>query len=97
VKPKKIKFDIRKNLKTGHPAVIYEIRGKQYKYLSLTHASETNGIRNVKLTFNPNPEDKSITYFRPIPQMEHKGHFGKRFEDWCIKPSDQRKMRPYLR
>ena len=97
LKPKKIKYDIRKNTKTGHPAVIYEIRGKQYKFLSLTHAGETNGIRNVRLTFNPNPKDKTITYFRPIPQMDHKSNFGKRFPSWSIQPSDQRKMRPYQR
>ena len=93
----KRKLDIRQNKDTGHPAVIYEIRGKQYKFLSLTHAGETNGIRNVKFTHNPNLKDSSPTYFRPIPQMSHKSNFGKRYSTWTISPSDIRKMKPYMR
>jgi len=93
----KRRLDIRQNKSTGHPAVIYEIRGKQYKFLSLTHASETNGIRNVKFTHNPNPKDSTTTYFRPIPQMCHKDNFGKRYATWSISPSDERKMKPYMR
>jgi len=91
------KLDIRQNKSTGHPAVIYEIRGKQYKFLSLTHAAETGGIRNIKLNHNPNPNDSTNTYFRPNPQMIHKDNFGKRYANWSISPSDERKMKPYMR
>jgi len=94
---RKYKFDIRRNNNTGHPAIIYEIRGKQYKFISVTHASITNGIRNVKLSFNPNPNDKTPTYFRPYPQMQHKDNFGERYPNWKISPSDIRKLKPYLR
>ena len=45
-----------------HPAYIYAKVGDEYVYVGITHASITNGMKNIPLEKNPNPQDRRIDH-----------------------------------
>ncbi|MGN1227998.1 MAG: hypothetical protein ACI4TX_05095 [Christensenellales bacterium] len=68
-KPKTIKKnEIRKNLlkeANYHPAYLMSIKGDKGKIVGLTHSPLTQGVKNIELRHNPNPEDVRKAYARP--------------------------------
>lgn len=85
----------RTNLKQGlnHPTYIYARVGDDYRYLGITHAKITEGVRNIPLEKNPNPKDKKAAYVRPDPQQAHRASFGARLQGWSFSDSDKAKIK----
>lgn len=93
---KEIKKDeFRQNKKTLHPTYIYAKIGNEYKYIGITHAEITQGIKNIKLDKNPNPKDKKIAYFHPKAKKDKVNKFRKKEIGWKLSKSDKEKMSPY--
>ena len=89
------KDDIRRNKRTRHPAIIFKKEGHNYWYHGLTHAPETDGIKNIKLNKNPNPNDSTPAYFRPEPQKDNKDMFDEKYDCWKLSKSDKKRMEKY--
>ena len=52
-KYKIIKPHFRTHKINGHPSYIYAENTTDYKYIGITHAEVTHGLKNVDLKFNP--------------------------------------------
>ena len=81
---KKVKTHYRKNYKTNHPAYIFAYipKTKEYKYIGITHSPVTDGIKNIKMADNPNPKDKSQSYFRPFASKGNEKIFSRYKYPW---------------
>lgn len=77
-KSKQIKPHFRTHKVNGHPSYIYEEIGDEYKYIGITHASITQGLKNKKLRFNPNSNDSRTSYARPFSTHDKKNNFKKK-------------------
>lgn len=62
-----------------------------YKYIGITHASETNKVKNVPLEKNPNKKDNSKSYARPNPSISNKKNFNKGKENYKLRSKKDRK------
>lgn len=81
---------------TGHPQYVYDENGRQYKILGITSSPKTNGILNVKLERNPEPNNAKNAYVRPKPDKENKGAFGERLKGWSFSEKDKKKVRSII-
>lgn len=92
-KKNKYKNDIRRSKKTrGHPAYIYKREGDTYKFVSLTHAPITRGVKNIPLDKNPNPSDLTQSYVRPYRYSDNIKNFSRKLMGWKLKSSDRVKV-----
>ena len=73
----------------GHPAYIYRKEGDKYIYIGLTHSPISQGVKNIKLNVNPNPDDLKDSYVKPNPDKDKKSTFGKREKGWKFDSSDE--------
>lgn len=71
-KTKQIKPHFRTHKINGHPSYIYAEIDNEYKYIGITHANFTQGLRNKKLKFNPNNKDSRKSYARPFSTHDKK-------------------------
>lgn len=78
---------------TGHPQYVYDDTGKEYRVLGITSSPKTNGIINVKLERNPEPNNSKTAYVRTKPDKENKGAFGERLKGWKFTENDKKKVR----
>ena len=76
----------------GHPAYIYAGEGDKYIFLGLTHSEITQGVKNIRLDKNPNPDDARSSYVRPRSERSHISTFGKRLKGWFFGDSDKEKI-----
>lgn len=81
---------------TGHPQYIYDEEGREYKVLGVTSSPKTNGVLNVKLECNPEPNNPNPAYVRTKPDKEKKGAFGDRLKGWKFTPNDKKKVREII-
>lgn len=77
---------------SGHPAYIYEKVGNEFRFLGVTHAPITRGIKNIKLEKSPDPNDTKTAYIKPQTQQDKINHFDKRHKGWKITDSDKEKI-----
>ncbi|MCM1437645.1 MAG: hypothetical protein NC131_00335 [Roseburia sp.] len=52
---------------TGHPSYVYDENGKVYKVIGVTESPVTNGVLNIRLVKNPEPNSIKPAYIRPVP------------------------------
>ncbi len=74
---------------TGHPQYVYGDDGKCYEVLGITSAPETNGVLNVKLKANPEPNNSSPAYVRTKPAKVDKGVRNKKLKGWKLSNADK--------
>ncbi len=86
------KSEFRKNKKTEHPAYIYAKVGNKFKFLGITHADMTDGVKNIKLDKNPNPEDKKTAYVKTKAEKDNTNNFKKKEVGWKLSKSDKEKI-----
>ena len=89
------KDEFRQYKKTKHPTYIYAKVGNEYKFIGLTHAEVTQGVKNIKLDKNPNPKDKRSAYFRPKAEKDKVNKFKKKEKGWKFSKSDKQKISRY--
>ena len=61
-----------------HPVYIFAKVGKKFRFVGITHSNITDGMNNIPLTKNPNPNDKEPSYFRPFWDDAHYTSFSKK-------------------
>lgn len=81
---------------TGHPQYVYDEEGRKYKVLGITSSPKTNGILNIRLEKNPEPDNPKTAYVRPKPDKENKGAFGERLKGWKFSENDKKKVRTII-
>lgn len=81
---------------TGHPQYVYDEEGNKYKVLGVTSAPETNGIKNVLLERNPEPNNSKPAYIRTKPAREEKGAFSERLKGWKFSEHDKKKVQKII-
>jgi len=89
------KVDILRNKNTGHPAIVVKKQGHQFYYFSVTHSKVVDGVENIKLGVNLNPNDKSVTYVRPILFKDKKQNFEDVYKNWKTLKVDRNKLKKY--
>ncbi|MDR2090650.1 MAG: hypothetical protein LBP62_03245 [Clostridiales bacterium] len=88
-----------KSANRGHPTYIYAERDGKLEYVGLTHAEITEGVRNIPLDKNPNPnpkENEEKSYIRPKTGKEDKKKFGSRLPDWEFAESDKKSVQSVI-
>lgn len=80
------------NKNKNHPTFIFAKVGKKYKFVGITHAEITDGMKNIPLLKNPNPKDKKPSYFRPFFDDDYISSFGKKKKGWKLYPEDKLKI-----
>lgn len=86
------KNEFRKNKKNNHPSYIFARVGNDYKYLGLTHAEITDGIKNIKLDKNPNPKDSRPAFIKPKSEKSKTNNFKKKQREWVLSKKDKEKI-----
>ena len=81
---------------TGHPQYVYDDDGRRYKVLGITSSPKTNGVLNVRLERNPEPNNSKPAYVRTKTESENKGAFGERLKGWTFSEKDKKKVREII-
>lgn len=78
--------------KEKHPAYIFAQIGDDYRFVGITHADITDGIKNIPLEKNPNPKDSRKAYMRPFSGRQNRGSFGSKKKGWRMSEKDKKKI-----
>lgn len=81
---------------TGHPSYVYDNNGKVYKVVGITGGSSTNGVKNIPLDVNPEPNKKSKAYIRPDPIEVPNGTKSTKLKGWKFAASDKSKVQSVI-
>ena len=81
---------------TGHPTYVFDEDGNKYKVLGVTHAEKTNGIPNIKLAKNPEPNNTNIAYIKTKVDKEEKNKFGARLKGWKLSNEDKPRVKAII-
>ncbi len=81
---------------TGHPQYIYDEEGNKYKVLGVTSAEMTNGVLNIKLEVNPEPNNKTPAYIRPKTSTVKKGVQNEKLKGWKFAGVDKPKVQKVI-
>jgi len=87
----------KKKLNGGHPTYIYAKVNNEYKYIGLTHAPITKGVKNIKLDKNPNPKDKKSSYARNRTFKAPDDNFENKLNGWKFCNSDKEKIKKIIK
>lgn len=71
-----------------HPAYIFLEKGNVYIYVSITHSDNVQNHVVVKMRKNPNPKDKTNSYYVDEIKQDTKDRFGKVLNNWEVDPQD---------
>lgn len=87
--------EFRTHKKNGHPSYIYAKVNGKYKYIGITHSKITNGVKNIELEQNPNPNDKEKAYARTMAKKDKVKKFKvKPLAGWKMSERDKKKIKP---
>ena len=86
--------EFRRNKENQHPAYIYAKINGQFKFIGITHSSITEGVENIKLEKNPNPEDKRPAFIRPKAEIKKSSSFKGKLNGWKLSKKDKEKIKP---
>ena len=86
-------IEISNKAKMRHPVYVFVEKGNVYFYVNLTHSKEIAGKVVIKLTKNPNPDDRANSYFIEEIHEDTKDKFGKRLLGWEMDPKDDEIIR----
>lgn len=81
---------------TGHPTYVYDEEGRRYKVIGITSSSSTNGVSNIPLDVNPEPNNPEKAYIRPKPDTVDKGVENVRLKGWRFVASDKPKVQAVI-
>lgn len=81
---------------TGHPTYVVGNNGKVYKVIGITEGSSTNGVANIPLDKNPEPNSKKPAYIRPTLIEVPNGTKGIKLKGWKFSGSDKPKVQAVI-
>ncbi len=81
---------------TGHPSYVFDQNGKVYKVIGITRGSSTNGVQNILLDKNPEPNNPDKAYLRPKPIDVPTGTKNEKLKGWHFADSDKPKVQAII-
>jgi hypothetical protein len=81
----------------GHPTYIFAKDGDNFKYIGITHSDITDGVTNIELEKNPNPNDKKDAFIRPKAEKAHESKFGRKYHGWAFDEKDKGKVKSVIK
>ena len=81
---------------TGHPSYVFGQNGKVYKVIGITRGSSTNGVQNILLDKNPEPNNPDKAYLRPKPIDVPAGTKNEKLKGWHFADSDKPKVQAII-
>ena len=76
-----------------HPTYIFLEKGNLFIYVIITHSSKVNNYIMIKLRKNPDPKDKSDSYYVAEIKADTKDTFSANKAKWTIDPNDEKEIR----
>ena len=76
-----------------HPAYVFLQKDNIFIYVTLTHSNNVPGYTVIKLTKNPNPKDKTDSYFVTDFRESNISAFSNRKKDWQLDEKDDELIR----
>lgn len=76
-----------------HPTYIFLEKGNVYIYVSITHSSIVENKLLIKLSNNPNPNDKRESYWVVEIREDTKDTFSRRLNGWIMSEFDDNDIR----
>ena len=89
-------FTIRKKKHAKHPQVIVDANRTKFKSMTLTHTKGRKRHWNIKLSKNPNPNDKKDSSVSKKVLEDFKFNFSKAFNNYNISNEDIDMLIAYL-
>lgn len=77
---------------TGHPSYVFDEEGNKYKILGITGSPTTNGVLNVKLKKNPEPNNNDDAFVHTQPSEIKKGVRNKKLKGWKFSEEDKKRV-----
>lgn len=81
---------------SGHPSYLVDNNGKVYKVVGITSGSITNGVDNIPLDVNPEPNNKEPAYIRPVLIEVPNGTRSEKLQGWKFASSDKPKVQAVI-
>ena len=75
---------------------VFEKKDDKFHYIGITHSPVTQGVRNVKLERNPNPNDHRTAYVRPKTDSTNE-KLQTRFTDWKFSENDRKTVKGIIK
>lgn len=83
--------EFRKHKNEPHPKYVFERKGENYNYLSMTHKPPKETAKDyVPLNHSANPKDKGKAYINTKSESDNMGNFGARKKGWKFTDSDRK-------
>ena len=90
-------FTIRKKKREFHPQIIVGSNKTKFKSVKLTHSKGKRGSRNLPFPDNPNPSDKTQSYFGKRFIEDFKFNYSKAFKNYKLTDEDIEEIIKFLR
>lgn len=84
----KVKSKAGKILLINHPAFVFMEKDNIYLYVTITHSNKIENLVVIKLSKNPNPNDKKESFWVAEIREDEKKIFGKRHSNWKVAEDD---------
>jgi len=81
---------------TGHPAYVYDKKNGNYRFIGITTSDNTNGVKNISLDKNPEPNNKEKAYIRPKPMSLPTGTRNDKLKGWKFTDADKKKVQAII-
>lgn len=81
---------------TGHPSYVYDENGKVYKVIGITESPSTNGVLNIQLVKNPEPNSTKPAYIRPKPIEIPNGTKSTKLKGWKLAEADKKTVQAVI-
>ena len=85
-----------RKVNAGHPVYVYDKKEGKYMYIGLTHSAITQGVRNIELERNPNPNDERKSYARPKTETTSE-KLQTRYTNWNFTEKDKKKIKGIIK
>ena len=85
-----------RKVNAGHPVYVYDKKEGKYLYIGLTHSAITQGMRNIELERNPNPNDDRKAYARPKTETTSE-KLQTRYTNWNFTEKDKKKIKGIIK
>lgn len=82
---------------TGHPSYVFGEKGKEYQTIGITTKEKTNGVLNIPLEKNPEPNNVKKAFLRPQPINLKKGTDNDVLKGWKFLEKDKQTVKVLIK
>ena len=85
-----------RKVNAGHPVYVFDKKEDTFHYIGITHSPITQGVRNIELERNPNPNDERKSYARQKTEITS-DKLQTTYRDWSFTEKDKRKIKSIIK